>query len=184
MLNDLILKRRSIVLFSDVPIKKETILELFEAARWAPSSSNIQPWRFVYSIKDDPWYNTLLACLDDKNQEWAKNAPMLMLTCAEIISGLNNRENIYAWHDTGMAYANLVFQALSVGLSVHPMGGFDRKLAREAVQLPTNYEPVAMVAIGYKSESTGFASHLIDKENRQRVRKSLVEIVFQGRFGY
>jgi nitroreductase len=183
MLHDYISHRKSTVLFSPEPIYGDVINELFEAARWAPSSMNAQPWRFVYALKKDPWFDTMLACLDAKNQEWAKNAPMLMLTCAEVIFEHNNRENIYAWHDTGMAYANFVFQATSLGLSVHPMGGFNRELAREAVQLPANIAPVAMVAIGYKSDSTDFAPHLMNKENRQRVRKPLVEIVFQGRFG-
>jgi nitroreductase len=182
MIHDLINKRRSTLLFSDKEIESGIIDDLFEAARWAPSSNNIQPWRFVYALKEDAEYDLFLACLSDKNREWAHHAPMLLLTIAEIKNIYINRENIYAWHDTGMAYANLVFQALSVGLSVHPMGGFDREVARRNMQIPSGYEPVIMVAIGYKSDSVNFPIYLLEKEEKPRFRKTIEEIVFRGKF--
>jgi nitroreductase len=183
MINELIRKRKSIVLFSDMPISRELIDELFEAAHWAPSSNNIQPWRFVYAVKGEPEYDRLFECLSEKNKEWVQHAPMLLLSVAQIVNEYNNRENIYAWHDTGMAYATLAFQALSLGLSIHPMGGYDREMAATRAQLPEGYVPVAMAAIGYKSDSENFPAHLIEKENRQRTRKPVSEIVFHGKFG-
>jgi nitroreductase len=107
---------------------------------------------------------------------------MLILTIAETKNMYINKENIYAWHDTGMAYANLVFQALSVGLSVHPMGGFDREEAKRNTQLSSGYEPVIMVAIGYKSDSVNFPVHLLEKEKKPRLRKNIDEFVFRDKF--
>jgi nitroreductase len=183
MIHEFIRNRKSIVLFSDKQPASDLIGELFEAARWAPSSNNIQPWRFVYALKGEAGYVRLLECLTEKNREWVQHAPMLLLTIAQEINDYNNRQNIYAWHDTGMAYATLVFQAVSAGLSVHPMGGFDRELAASTVQLPKGYIPVIMVAIGYKAGLENFPSHLVEKENRQRTRKPVSEIVFHEKFG-
>ncbi len=183
MINDLILKRRSTVLFSSEPIPKKTILHLFEAARWAPSSLNQQPWRFVYALKGDSFYRNLLACLYEKNQEWARNAPMLLMTIAQSVSDYKDRPNIYAWHDTGMAYANMVFQATSEGLFVHPMGGFDIEEARRVIEIPDRYEPVAFAAVGYTSDSNNFSPDLLSRENSERKRKPVEEILYHGLFG-
>ena len=150
----------------------ETIQKLFEAARWAPSSLNQQPWRFIYALNGDSHYNGLLACLAEKNQQWAKNAPILMITIAQVISDYKDRQNIYAWHDTGMAYANLVFQATSQGLFLHPMGGFDREKTRLVANIPERFEPVIFIAIGYKSDSKDFAPELINRENNKRHNKN------------
>jgi len=181
-MNELILKRRSTVLFSSKEIDKDIIQNLFDAARWAPSSMNQQPWRFIYVLKGDSHYDGLLSCLAEKNQQWAKNAPLLLLTIAEVISDYKDRKNIYAWHDTGLAFANLVFQATAEGLYVHPMGGFNREKARDIARIPNRYEPVIFAAIGYKSDSNDFANELLARENSKRKRKSQEEIVFHGRF--
>jgi nitroreductase len=182
MIHDLILKRRSTVLFSPKIIDPATVKSLFEAARWAPSSLNQQPWRFVYAQNGDAFYNDLLSCLNPKNQEWARNAPLLICTIAQTISDYKARTNIYAWHDTAMAYANLVFQAISIGLSAHPMGGFDKEKSIQLLEIPERFEPVTFAAIGYKSSSDRFPHDLIDRENKQRKRKELHEFVFHGRF--
>lgn len=183
MINDLITKRKSTVLFSSEMIGNETIQNLFEAARWAPSSLNMQPWKFVYALAGDSYYDKLLSCLVEKNQEWAKNAPMLLLTVAQIISDYKDRPNIYAWHDTGMAYSNLVFQATSEGLYVHPMGGFDREKAKAVANIPDRFEPVAFAAIGYKSDSNDFPPELVNREADKRTRKALKEVFYYGQFG-
>lgn len=184
MINDLIIKRKSIVLFSSDPIPGETIRRLFDAARWAPSSRNVQPWRFIYSLKGDSFYDKMLSCLVEGNQLWAKNAPMLLLTVAQVISDHKDSSNIYAWHDTGMAYSNLVLQATSEGLFVHPMGGFDRRKIREVAGIPEGYDPVVFAAVGYKSDSKNFSSELIKRENSERVRNPIHAMLFHGRFGY
>lgn len=182
IIHDLITKRRSTVLFSERTVGINTIISLFEAARWAPSSLNQQPWRFIYAHKEDSFYLTLLSCLSPKNQEWAKNAPLLLCTIAQRVSDYKDRENIYAWHDTAMAYTNLVFQAISMGLSAHPMGGFDKEKTIQLLEIPERYEPVTFAAIGYKSSSDAFPDKLLKRENIKRTRKELHEFVFLGKF--
>jgi len=181
-IHELILNRRSTVLFSDKPIAENIIESLFEAARWAPSSMNQQPWRFIFVVKDNPEYADWLVCLNEKNREWARHSFLLLLTVAQIISDSNNKENVYAVHDTAMAYSNLVFQAISSGLSAHPMGGFDKEKIRQLTKLPNGYEPLTIAAIGYKSDSKDFPSHLLERENSIRKRKSVAEISFMGQF--
>ncbi len=182
MIHKLIANRKSTVLFSEESLDPKALALLFEAARWAPSSLNQQPWRFIYALKGDPFYVDLLSCLFPKNQEWAKNAPLLMVTIAQTISDYKDRINNYAWHDTAMAYANLVFQATSMGLSAHPMGGFDREEAIQLLEIPERYEPVTFSAIGYKSSADNFTDDLVGRERKQRLRKDLPEFVFHGRF--
>jgi nitroreductase len=182
MIHDIIKKRKSTVLFSSQSIDNEILIELFEAARWAPSSNNLQPWRFIFAIKGDLYYNKFLECMNETNKVWASKAPVLLLTIAQSITD-DQKENIYAWHDTGMAYSNLVFQAISSGLSIHPMGGFDKTKARLMAKVPTNYEPVIMAAIGYLSKLLDFDEFLINKEKRERIRRPLKELVFHGSFG-
>lgn len=182
MIQDLILKRRSTVLFSPKIVELTAIESLFEAARWAPSSLNQQPWRFIYAQKGDAFYKDLLSCLNPKNQEWAGRAPLLICTIAQKISDYKNRENVYAWHDTAMAYANLVIQATSMGLSAHPMGGFDRDKSIQLLEIPERFEPVIFAAIGYKSSPEGFPPDLLNREKQERKRKELNEFVFHGRF--
>ena len=178
-IHEILSKRRSSVLFSDRPIQTEIIESLFEAARWAPSSMNQQPWRFIYVMKNDSIYQEWLHCLNEKNREWAQNAPMLILTAAQIVSDYNNRENTYAVHDTAMAYSNLVFQAVSSGLSIHPMGGYDKEMISKLVGLPASYSPLVVAALGYKSDSSDFPQQLLNRENTERKRKPVREIVFR-----
>jgi nitroreductase len=182
MINKLITDRRSTVLFASRSIDSETIKLLFEAARWAPSSLNQQPWRFVYAQKGDVFYNALLSCLFETNQVWAKNAPLLICTIAQRISDYKDRENIYSWHDTAMAYASLVFQATSMGLSAHPMGGFDKEKAVKLLEIPERYEPITFAAIGYRSSSNDFPDELLNRESKKRIRNELQEIVYHGKF--
>jgi nitroreductase len=182
MIHDLISNRRSTVLFSPKTLDSSIIKTLFEAARWSPSSLNQQPWRFIYAQEGDTFYLDLLSCLLPKNQEWAKNAPLLIATIAQKISDYKDRENVYAWHDTAMAYANLVVQATSMGLSAHPMGGFDRDKTIQLLNIPERFEPVTFAAIGYKSTQEGFPDDLLNRENQERKRKEVHEFVFHGRF--
>ena len=182
MIHKLIADRRSTVLFSEDSIDQNSLTSLFEAARWAPSSLNQQPWRFIYAQKRDAFYLDLLSSLLPKNQEWAKNAPLLMVTVAQTTSDYKNRKNDYAWHDTALAFSNLMFQANHIGLSVHPMGGFNREKTIQNLEIPERYEPVIFAAIGYKSHGNNFSEDLLNRENKPRIRKELPEIAFQGRF--
>ena len=183
MIHKIIAERKSTVLFSSKPLQKEMLVSLFDAARRAPSSMNQQPWRFVYAVKEDEFHYRLLECLNLNNREWAKNAPLLIAVIAQVISDYNNKPNIYAWHDTAMAYANLVFQATALGLHAHPMGGFDKHLTIQYLNIPEEYEPVIYTALGYKSEDPeNFPAKLVKREQQKKTRHGLSEFVYHGKF--
>jgi nitroreductase len=180
---ELLKNRRSTVLFSEKRISAENLEELFEAARWTPSSMNEQPWRFIYVTRDDREYREWLGCLSEKNREWAQHAYVLLLTVAHVISDYNGKENVYAIHDTAMSFAYLTMQAISADLSVHPMGGFDKEKIRLIASIPKDCIPMTITAIGYKSESEDFPDHLKKRENSVRHRKEIDEFVFRRQFG-
>jgi nitroreductase len=182
MVHEYIKTRRSPVIFSDKPVEDSKLESLFEAARWAPSSYNQQPWRFIVTVKNNKeFYKRLFDCLSPANKLWAKNVPILILSIAESISGYNHKMNKYAFHDTGMAVCNLLFQATSLGLYVHQMGGYDNNKARKVLNIPDGFDPVAVIAVGYLAQSyDGFPAELIEREKSARVRKPLRDIVFYG----
>lgn len=181
MIHHAIKARKSTVLFDPQPISEDELNTLFEAARWAPSSRNAQPWRFIYSRRGEDFYKTMYDCLIDSNRQWAGNAPILLATVAQTVSEYKQRPNKYAWHDTAMAYSNIVFQATTMGLSLHPMGGFDREKATKVLEIVPPFEIVAMAALGRKSESSDFPENLIERENSERKRKPLSDLVFHGK---
>lgn len=185
MVHKFIYSRRSPVLFADKPIDDSILESLFEAARWAPSSNNQQPWRFIVAKKEnEDDYNRLFDCLARGNQLWAKNVPLLILSIAETISSYNQKLNKYAFHDVGLAVSNLIFQATSSGLFVHQMGGYDNKKARDVLKIPSGYEPVAMIAVGYLADSDkNFPDELKTRERKQRTRKPLSQTIFNGLWG-
>ncbi len=182
MVNDIFIKRKSIVLFSDKEVESEKLVSMFEAARWAPSSYNQQPWRFIVSTKDNKNdFERHLGCLMDGNRLWASNAPVLITAIAETMNPKTKEVNNYAWHDLGLATASLIFQATLSGLYVHPMGGFFRDKAKNLLKIPDGYEPVTMLAVGYAAEMPYNANEdLINRENRIRTRRELKDIVFKG----
>jgi len=179
----LISKRRSPRAFRNEEIKPEQLEALFEAARWAPSAMNEQPWRFIYATQEQQQdFDSLLSCLVEANQVWAKHAPMLLLTVAKTSYSASGQANTHAWHDTALATANLVLQATAMGLHVHQMGGFSAAKAREVLQIPQGYEPVTMVAIGYLGDPDTLPEHLRARELAPRTRKAREEFVFQGKW--
>jgi len=177
----LITKRRSIVSFKeDIPPQEDLNL-LFNAARWAPSSRNQQPWRFIYTTRESvDEFKRFFDLLYDGNKEWAKSAPVLALSVAEVISDYKSRPNRFAFHDLGMAVGNLLLQATSMGLYVHQMGGYDVDGAREVFNIPERFEPGAMIAIGYHGEIDHLPMELKRRELQKRTRKEIEEFVFQG----
>ncbi|MGM0498331.1 MAG: nitroreductase family protein [Bacteroidota bacterium] len=179
----LIEKRYSPVTFSSQNVEEEKLFQLFEAARWAPSSFNDQPWNFIYGVKGkDKIYDKLFDCLLEPNQMWAKYAPILMLSIANMISPTTQKENPYAFHDTGMAVSNLLMQATSMGLYAHQMGGYSKKQAIESLKIPKTHSPVAMIAIGYQGNAEDFPEELQQKGNKERTRKMLKDFVFNSEF--
>ncbi len=184
-LHDLLKRRWSPRAFSGQPVEPDRLLTLLEAARWAPSSSNEQPWRFVVATKQEPAdYDRLLACLLEGNRKWAYRAPVLILSVVRRDFEDDGRPNRHAFHDVGLATENLLLQATALGLVAHPMAGFDIEKARADLKIPSGYEPVAMIAAGYPGELSILPDYLQQRELKPRERKPLTEIAFSGQWGH
>jgi nitroreductase len=180
---DLIAKRWSPRAFADRPVESEKLRSLFEAARWAASSFNGQPWRFFVSTRDDAeGFEKLASCLNPGNA-WAKKAPVLALSVASLNFEHNNAPNRSAVHDVGLAVGNLSLQAISMGIYLHQMAGFSVDAARQLLGIPDGYVPVAMIAIGYLGDPGTLPDDLQAREMAVRQRKPLAEFVFSGRWG-
>lgn len=184
-LHDLLRRRWSPRAFDGRLVEAEKIGSLLEAVRWAPSSSNEQPWRFVVATREEPAeYDRLLACLLEGNRKWAYRAPVLIVSVARMDFEDDSRPNRHAFHDVGLATENLLLQATALRLVAHPMAGFDIEKARADLKIPPGYEPVAMIAVGYPGELTVLQDYLQQRELKSRERKPLTEIVFSGQWGH
>jgi nitroreductase len=180
-IHDLLQKRWSPRAFADRPVESEKLVSMLEAARWAASSYNQQPWSFIVATKDRPAeYARLFSCLIEFNQAWARSAPVLMMSVAKLHFDLNGKENHHAFHDVGAAAANLSTQATALNLFVHQMAGFDGARARSIYQIPQEWEPVAILAIGYLGDPQTLAEPMRSQELAPRIRKPLAEFVFAG----
>lgn len=177
-LDETILSRWSPRAFTDRPVSASNMRKIFEAASWAASSYNEQPWRFLVGRKGDPTYSKIFESLATFNQAWAKNVPVLMLSVGKKTFTQNGNPNHYALHDTGAATANLALQATALGLHTHSMGGFNRDKIRAAFQVPEDYEIGAVTAIGYLGNVDILPDSLKAAETSPRKRKPLVEFVF------
>lgn len=176
-IHSLIRDRYSTVTFSSKPIEEEKLSALFEAARWAPSSYNEQPWKFIVGIKGkDENYQKIFDCLVEANQGWAKYAPVLAISLSRKISEVSNKPNRFAQYDTGMAVGNLLAQATAMGLNVHQMGGFSVNKAREFFDIDEQYEVMAAMAIGYIGDVKLFPEDLQERESKKRLRKPLDDL--------
>ena len=180
-LHNLITDRWSPVAFDSRKVDYESIHLLFDAAKWAPSSRNAQPWRFIFATKDMPDYKRLLSLLTDQNQIWASTAPMLVLPLAQVISTYKNRPNRLAFYEVGMAVGNLLVQATHMGLMVHQMSGYDVERAKEELVIPTRYEPMAMMAIGYKGDVAQLPESGNAWEKRNRSRNEISKFLVTGK---
>lgn len=183
-IHDLIRNRWSPRAFADKGVSPEVLRSLFEAARWAPSSNNEQPWAYLLATKDDPQnFAKMLGTLVEFNQNWAMRAPILALSVAHLNNARDGKPNRVALHDVGSATAQLTLEANSRGLLVHQMAGFDANKAREAFHIPEDWQPVAAIAIGYPGDPTTLPQPLRDRELGPRVRKPLSEVVMSGEWG-
>jgi len=168
---DLIGQRRSSRAYSSEPIEPEKINSLFEAARWAPSSMNEQPWAYLYATKDQPeLWNKLADLLNESNRVWAKEAPLLILSMARKTHIRTGAVNVSARYDVGAANAFLSMQATQFGLNVHQMGGFDRQKAIESFNIPETHEPIVIMAIGYLGDAENLSESLKQREVAPRER--------------
>ncbi len=175
-----ILRRWSPRAFADREVSAEQLKKLFEAARWAASSYNEQPWRFLVGRKGDETYRKIFDSLIEFNQSWANSAPVLMLSVGKKTFAQNGNPNHYALHDTGAATANLALQATASGLHTHSMAGFDNEIARAAFGIPDDYEIGAVTAIGYLGNVEALPDPMRKMETSPRERKPLQEFVFSA----
>ena len=180
-----ILRRRwSPRAFSDRMVETEKLKSLFEAARWAPSSFNEQPWSFIVATKQkQEEHARLLSCLVEKNQQWARLAPVLMVSVAKLNFEKTGKPNRHAFHDVGLAMGNVLVQATALGLFVHQMAGFSPERVREIYGVPEGYEPVAAIAIGYPGAVEVLPEQFRAQELGDRSRRPIDSFVFQGRWG-
>lgn len=168
---DVIRMRRSQRAYSDRPIESDKIRSLFEAARWAPSSRNDQPWTYIYATKDQAvLWNKLFALLNPSNQVWAKNAPLLVLSLARKNFSMNGRPNESSKYDLGAANAFIALQATEVGLNLHQMGGYDHQRAIDELNIPDSYDLGVMMAIGYHGDPSNLSVDLRQREIGPRYR--------------
>ncbi len=185
-IHDLIQNRWSPRAFEpDKTVSHDDLIALLEAARWAASCFNDQPWRFVVCNKatDAAAWQRAFETLVEKNRRWAKNAPLLILSVAMEHFGHNGQPNRWAMYDTGAASANLCLQAVALGLVVHQMGGFDADLAREIFKLPADCHPMAMLAVGYQADVDVLDEDFKAAELGERIRFELEERFYAGLWG-
>jgi nitroreductase len=177
-INGLIAKRWSARAFSTRPAEKSKLLSILEAARWAPSSRNEQPWRYIVFTNENPEkLKKAQSVLKDIN-EYAKRAPILICAIARKTYSDNQNYNRLHFHDLGAANENMFLEAFNQGLIMHEMGGFDVQKAREVFNIPEEFEIGIMIAIGYQDTYDVLPESLVKKASIPRERKSLSEIVF------
>ena len=183
-IHDVIARRWSPRAFDERPVEQATLKSLFEAARWAPSSNNEQPWRFIVASKETSTdYDRLFACLVEGNRKWVFRAPVLILSVASLLFEDDGKPNRHALHDTGMAAENFVLQATALGLQAHQMAGFDTQKARETCLIPTGFDPVAMIALGYPGDPAVLPGYLREREMKPRERQPIGDFVFSIKWG-
>jgi nitroreductase len=167
--------------FEDRPVTEADLLSLFEAARWAASSYNEQPWNYLVAIKENSKeFEQLLSCLVEANQAWAKAAPVLVLSVVSLRFAKNAKDNRAAVHDLGLASGNLVVEATTRGLSVHQMIGILPNKAREVYQIPEHFEAWTAMAIGYNADPATMPDALKERDLAPRQRRPLRDFVFAG----
>lgn len=165
--------------FSPEPLDEESILSLFEAARWAPSAGNEQPWIYLYATSPEE-HARFLAVLDESNQTWARNAPMIAFVVARLTLARNGRPNRTAQFDTGSSWISLALEARKLGLYAHAMAGFDSNRAHETLAVPREaYEVMAAIAIGRYGYPDQLSEYNRGRE-KPSTRKHVSEFVFHG----
>jgi len=180
-INYLILNRWSPRSMTGEGLTDEVLMSLFEAARWAPSSYNNQPWRFIYAKRNTEHWDRFFNLLVEGNKVWAKNAAVLVVVIARKNFEHNEKPARTNQFDTGAAWENLALETISRGLAVHGMQGFDYEKARKDLEVPDNFDVVAMMAIGKKGQRNQLPPQLQEREYPND-RKPLKEIVMEGQF--
>jgi nitroreductase len=179
---DLLARRWSTRAFTEQPVDTDVLRTLFEAARWAPSSGNGQPWSFVVASRENAEEFEKLASVLVPGNAWARHAGALALSVAALDRDVG-KPNRHAWHDVGLASENIALQAAGMGLAVHMMAGFDAARARELFEIPERFDPVTMFAIGYPGDPHKLPEELQRKDLAPRQRKPIRDFVFAGKWG-
>ncbi|MFA5262733.1 MAG: nitroreductase family protein [Opitutaceae bacterium] len=170
--------------FADRPVADADLRSLFEAARWAASSYNEQPWNYLFASRENPTeFARLLSCLVEANQAWAKAAPVLVLGVVSLQFAKNNKPNRAAVHDLGLASANLVIEATARHLAAHQMIGILPDQARKIYQIPEHFEAWTAIAIGYAADSARTPDVMQERDQSPRQRKPWSQFVFTGKWG-
>jgi len=181
---EVVAQRWSPYVYADRAVAADDLKSLFEAARWAASSYNEQPWRFILATKSNSaQYEAVLKCLVEANQAWAAAAPVLAIGCYTESFSRNGKPNGCAAHDLGLAVGNLSAEATARGLAVHPMAGILPEQVKQRFAMPAGVVPLIALAIGYAADPVGIPASLQEQELAPRQRKPLTEIVFGGRWG-
>ncbi len=167
--------------FENREVSTAELANVFEAARWAASSGNSQPWRFLVGVRNSPTHSKIHEALVDANKEWAGHAPVLILGTALAVNPKTEKPNAYALYDLGAAAAYLTLQAASQGLVAHQMAGFSHETARSLLEIPENYALGSVIALGYQGEPAALPNtKLIERELAPRERKPLSEVAFSA----
>ncbi len=183
-IQDVLASRYSPYGFADRSVSHADLASVFEAARWAASSFNEQPWSFVVALREDPEeFELLLSCLVEGNQSWAKRAPVLALGTFRQKFSHNDRPNRVALHDLGLASATLTVEAEARGLCVHQMAGILPDRAREVYGIPAHVEAATALAIGYAADPDSLPDNLKLRDLTPRERKPAREFVFGAGWG-
>ncbi len=183
-IQNLISGRWSPYAYADQPVSDEDLRSLFEAARWAASSYNEQPWSYILATKANPEeFERLLSCLVEGNQAWAKAAPVLALGCTNLHFTRGNKPNPAAVHDLGLASATLTLEATARGLFVHQMIGILPDRARDLYRIPAGVQPLTGLAIGYAGDPATLPEAYRQRDLAARQRKPLAQFVFGGEWG-
>lgn len=161
---------------SDYVLSDDELTALLEAARWAPSAANNQPWRMIVSRRGDDAFGLINGSLDDGNRVWAQYASALIVMATQVTDD-EGRPRRWAWYDAGQAAADLTLQASALGLVVHQMGGFDANVIRQDFALPSSIDPIAVLAVGRWDPDADLPDYLEERERAPRARLPLSEIV-------
>jgi nitroreductase len=167
-------------------VARADLLRLFEAARWAPSSFNQQPWRFIVADRQHSpeAFERVFASLGARNQEWAASAPVLVVVALQLVLDKTGDANRHAWYDAGQAVAFLTLQATAIELSLRQMEGFDRNQVRAACGIPETHESAVVMAVGYAGDPDALTSERHRAQERQpRSRVAIAELAFEGFWG-
>ncbi len=183
-IHELLKRRWSPRAFSEKHVPPEVLRSLFEAARWAASCYNDQPWAYIVAAKENQEeFARLASVLMEENAVWAAKAPVLALSLARLNFQRNQQPNRHAVHDVGAASASLTIEATARGLGVHQMAGIFADKAREVFQIPADWVPVAAIAIGYPGEPASLPEKIRAREGAARSRKPIYDFVMSGKFG-